>query len=143
MTEWKQIKGYPNYCVSSDGDVKSVRFNRILKGSKNSSGYLYVNLSHENRIKSHAVHKLVLEAFGIEKPSSDFVVDHIDSNKTNNKIDNLQWLSITENTLKHYGNAEKKKHILYLREQGMTMSKIASEVGLSVATVHQTISNSA
>ena len=140
--KWLIIKGYPNYEVSNWGNVRSIRRNKILKGCENDSGYLYVNLIHNKIIKTTAIHKLVIEHFGDKKPDVDYVVDHIDKNKTNNKIDNLQWVTITENTLRFYGNDDKKKEIMELRESGLTIQKISNIVGLSLYTVQQHIHRS-
>ena len=138
MEDWTSIINYPNYAVSKDGRIKSIRFNRILKPSYSDSGYAYVNLSHGGLIKSTAIHKIVIEHFKGLKPAENYVVDHKDGNKTNNHIDNLEWVSIKENTLRSYGNQDKKIKILELREQGHTIQQIAKEVGMSIYTVQQT-----
>ena len=138
MEEWISITNYPNYSVSKDGKIKSIRFDRLLKPSFNDSGYGYVNLSNEGLIKSTAVHKIVIEHFKGAKPSENYVVDHKDGNKRNNHIDNLEWVSIQENTLRAYGNQDKKIKILELREQGLTLQQIAAEVGMGTSAVQQT-----
>lgn len=138
MENWTLITNYPNYAVSKDGQIKSMRFNRILKPSYSDSGYAYVNLSNEGLLKSTAIHKIVIEHFKGAKPAENCVVDHKDGNKKNNHIDNLEWVSIKENTLRAYGNQDKKIKILELREQGHTLQQIAKEVGMSLHTVQQT-----
>ena len=67
--EWKTINGYPNYAINKDGDIKSLRYDRLLKSAKSDSGYMYVNLTNNRIIKTNSVHKLVMEHFGIEKPT--------------------------------------------------------------------------
>lgn len=135
----QQINGYPNYEIVEDGTIISTKFYRTLKHGNSDSGYAYVNLIQDKIKKTTAVHKLVMEHFGPAKPGDNYVIDHKDGNKNNNHIDNLQWVTIRENTTRYYGNQDKKIKVLELRKQGMTMQKIAAEVGLSTSTVQQTI----
>lgn len=136
---WKVISGYPNYEISDEGRVRSTRFNKILKGCASDSGYLYVNLVHEKRVKTTAIHKLVITHFGEQSTEEFNVVDHLDKDKTNNRIDNLQWVSMAENTLRYYANHDKKEKILELRKRGLTLKEIAKMVELSPCTVQQHI----
>ena len=83
------------YQVSNLGRVKSLpRFHKtretILKPGIQKRGYLYVNLCKNNKCKTHRVHRLVAETF-ISNPNNLSEVNHIDENKTNNCIDNLEW----------------------------------------------------
>ncbi len=139
--EWKVINDYPDYAVNSQGEVKSIKFDRLLKGCKNSSGYMYVNLVKNKIPKSHAIHKLVMEHFGCEQPENS-IVDHIDHDKTNNKIENLQWMSIRENTEKYYDNFDKKKEIVRLYHEGKSIKEIIPLVGLGDSTVRLTLRKS-
>lgn len=138
MQIWKKINDYQDYSVSNHGQIKSDRFNRILKISINGSGYGYVNLISNRVVKTSAVHAIVMENFGTPKPEHNFVIDHIDGNKLNNVYSNLNWVSIQENTIRYYGNQDKKTKILELRKFGLTLSAISKEVGLSLYTVQQT-----
>ena len=97
---WSKIKDYPNYEVSSLGRVMNVKTGRILKpGIHKPNNYLIVRLCNDKGIKSFFVHRLVAEAF-ILNPENLKTVDHIDSNKLNNNVDNLQWLSLADNVRK-------------------------------------------
>lgn len=139
MEEWKVIPNYENYAVSSDGNIKSLRFKRLLKSSNSDSGYLYVNLVRNKIVKTHSVHKLVMENFGPEKPEENVVIDHIDGNKNNNSIKNLQWICIRHNTEKYYNNYDKKSKIVELFKQGYSSAQITDKVELHYSTVRQTI----
>jgi hypothetical protein len=137
--EWKIINGYPNYAVNKNGEIKSLRYNRILKSAKSDSGYTYVNLSNNKIIKTNSVHKLVMEHFGEEKHDDNLIIDHIDGCKSNNKIENLQWLSIKSNTEKFYNNFDKKIKIVELHKQNYSVKEICKLVEMSQHTVRQTI----
>lgn len=139
MENWKVIPGYENYAISDCGDVKSLRFNRILKPCNSDAGYLYVNLVANKLTKSTAVHRLVIENFVSAKPNENYVVDHIDGNKNNNTVENLQWVSIKENTTRYYNNFDKKAEILKLHTEGLNYKAIQEKVGMSMHTVRQTI----
>lgn len=90
--EWKDIKGYEWYQVSNLGRVRNSE-GRILASNVISSGYLAVHLSKYN--KKRTVHRLVAEAF-IKNPYNKEQVNHLDGNKHNNCVDNLEWCSATE-----------------------------------------------
>ena len=93
MEVWKDIKGYEGiYQISSCGRVRSLHYkkNKILKLTQDKYGYYQINLCKNNKVKNLKVHRLVAEAF-IDNPNNYPEVNHKDENKTNNKIDNLEW----------------------------------------------------
>lgn len=101
MEKWKNILGFDgNYQISNYGNVKSFINNIILKpgiASKrnNKQGYKVVNLKG----KLYYIHRLVAEAF-IPNIANKPQINHIDGNKLNNKVDNLEWCTNSEN-IKH------------------------------------------
>ena len=97
MERFAKIKGYPKYEVSSDGYVKSLTTNRIMKPSEAYGGYLHVKLFDGRKHHSKAVHRIVAESFA-EGPYDGLEVNHIDGNKHNNSLDNLEWCTHSENT---------------------------------------------
>lgn len=96
---WKDIKGYEGlYQVSDDGHVRrfySTKQPKILK-NRPSANYYIVSLSQKCKKKTVAVHRLVAEAF-LEKPEGATEVNHKDSNKLNNNVSNLEWVTQKEN----------------------------------------------
>jgi NUMOD4 motif/HNH endonuclease/DNA endonuclease I-HmuI-like, NUMOD-like domain len=104
----KKIENYPNYMVSKDGKVYSIQLGRNLQPVKNANGYHYVTLCTgvTKEKKNCYIHTIVANAF-ISKIKDKPFVNHIDSNKINNKLENLEWVSNSEN-VKH---ARKQKSL--------------------------------
>lgn len=102
MEEWKNVIGYEGlYEVSDKGNVRNIRRNTLLRLSKNCYGYIQVNL-YKNGIRTGLrVHRLVAQAF-IENPDNLPEVNHRDEDKTNNRVDNLEWCTAKYNT--NYGH---------------------------------------
>lgn len=99
MTEqWKQIKGYEGlYEISNHGRVRSFHKKPfIMKQWMHYKGHMFIHLNNMGRRKFF-VHRLVALAF-IPNPENKDVVNHIDSNKANNLVTNLEWMTGAENT---------------------------------------------
>jgi hypothetical protein len=95
--EWRVIQGFTRYAVSNRGQVKNLITERILKPkTKNSSGYLFVDLCRVGLIKSCNLHRLVAIAF-LENTEALPAVDHVNAIKTDNRVENLEWVSNMEN----------------------------------------------
>lgn len=101
MEQYKEIPFAENYLVSNFGNVKSKRYNKPLKGQLNNCGYYRVQIGNvKNR---HFIHRLVAETF-LEKDITRDFVNHIDGNKLNNCVENLEWVTRSENDLHAYRN---------------------------------------
>ena len=97
MEEWKDIPEYEGlYQASNYGRIRRLR---ILKGSVIFDGYVIVGLSRESTAKSLKIHRLVAKSF-ILNPNNKPCINHIDGNKMNNNINNLEWCTYSEN-MKH------------------------------------------
>lgn len=104
---WKDIKGYEGlYQISNFGRVKSLKrktlnskclYDKILNNRINHNGYFMIFLSKNKKIKGFRINRLVAEAF-LPNPNNKPQVNHKDGNKTNNRIDNLEWCTAKHNT---------------------------------------------
>lgn len=91
---WKQILGYKElYEISSLGRI---RRNNILKPFKSNKGYLIVSLSKNGKVVKHLIHRLVLKTFSTNKFLKK-EINHRDFDKTNNNINNLEYVTSKEN----------------------------------------------
>jgi hypothetical protein len=96
---WKKIKEFPDYVMSDFGRIYSELSGKLLSPWLNPNGYFKVDLRKNGKSNNKYVHRLVLEAF--DRPCPDGKqCNHIDGNKQNNCIANLEWVSRSEN-MKH------------------------------------------
>jgi len=116
---FKPIKGYEGlYEISNYGQVKSldrdvegpnkrtrIMPEKIMTGQISRTGYAYIILSKNKRVKKHQVSRLVGAAF-VPNPENKPQINHIDENKTNNYYKNLEWCTRTEN-MRHNGLMDK------------------------------------
>lgn len=163
MEKWQDFKGYEGYYqVSSFGQVRSVDRvvvgvdgktyhykGRILKQAKTSDGYKTVQLFKDNGLKTFKVHRMIALTF-IPNPNNKPEVNHIDGNKSNNHISNLEWVTRSEN-LKHavkHGLSSPvkaieatKKKVELVDDNGNaikrwnTMTAAADEMGVHISNV--------
>ena len=120
---WKDIEGYEGYYqVSNLGNIRSCdrvvlnhwgngqhRKGKLMSPSRSPNGYSIITLQKEGRVKYQTVHRTVATVF-IHNPENKPEINHIDGNKDNNTIENLEWVTTAEN----------KKHAL---ETGLFSSK--------------------
>lgn len=103
---WAEIKGYDEaYWVSNLGRIKSYKYKTpyLLVQTPNTSGYMRVQLSKDGKRQRPLVHRLVATYFvPNDDPLRKNTVDHIDTNKSRNTYDNLQWLSLSDNIKQYY-----------------------------------------
>lgn len=97
---FKTIEHYPNYEVNTEGVIRNKSTGHTLKWVNNGKGYFSVKLYNKDTAKGRLclVHRLVLSTHSAEKPESHTDVNHIDGDKQNNCIDNLEWVTKSQNT---------------------------------------------
>lgn len=98
VTEMKPVPGYENYLVNRDGRVFSQMRKRYLKAMECASGYFYMTLSSGGKKQNRYVHTLVADAFIPRVDGKDYV-NHIDKDKGNNIVANLEWVTHSENMI--------------------------------------------
>ncbi len=142
----KQVNGYPNYLVSSDGVVLGARGKELVP-DKNRSGYYRVSLCKGGVVERVFIHKLVAEHY-VENPNNLPIVNHLDGDKLNNSCDNLEWTTHKEN-LSHaietglrnmsskvqMGGEKKNMCVHLLSVGGKTYQQIADELGVTYNAV--------
>ena len=122
---WKDIPEYKGlYQVSNYGNIRSmdtiinckgaknidkhIRYGKILRQNKTTTGYYYVNLSKQGKVKNMRVHRLVALTF-IDNPNNYLLINYIDGNKLNNKVENLEWCNHSYNLKEAYRIGLRKK----------------------------------
>lgn len=138
------IKDFPNYedthLVSSDGRYFRKSNNRELSLSKDKDGYRVCKIMVNNKNKDVRIHRAVAEAF-IPNPECKPCVNHIDGNKNNNNVSNLEWCTIRENNIHAFKTGlmenslrnrralsrEQEIFCVKAREFGVSLSHLAKE----------------
>lgn len=95
ISNFNRIKSLPKKTNNSSAEYVSVE--KIMKPTKTKFGYLVVNLRKDNVGKSISVHRIVATAF-IDNPDNLLAVNHINGVKTDNRVENLEWCTLSENT---------------------------------------------
>lgn len=114
---WRPLTKYSNiYAVSTLGNIKNLITGNIVATHTNNTGYVYTHIYHHNKWYTLRVHRLVAIAF-IPNPYNKKEVNHIDGNKTNNHVSNLEWCTRIENqthaTQMRKRNKQRKEDSLY------------------------------
>lgn len=163
MANFVDIPGYEKfYQINTNGIILSkdriVRckqgFRKIpgkqLKHRKDSSGYHYVTLYNDQGSKLFRIHRLLMIVFNPIENYNNFVVNHLDGNKTNNSLSNLQWCTHSENVKHALVNGllnrpfcEKTNDyweaLLELRKLGWSNAKIGRAFGKSPSSIAETL----
>jgi hypothetical protein len=129
---WKEIPEFDGYLISSVGDVWSNKLKRVIIPPTDKDGYPRIGLWKNQSVKKHFVHRLVAQAF-IPNPDNKPVVNHINGNKTDNRVCNLEWCSVLENE-QHSRNVLGKVTPKNIHTKPLTLVKDAEEVSFTKTT---------
>ena len=140
----KIIDNFPNYTISSNGIVTNIITNYTKKAWLCKNGYYYVDLQHKGYKRKFPLHRLIATHF-IPNPDNKRTVNHIDGNKTNNAIENLEWCTDSENMQHAYDtNLNSQKYSLKVAPEqadelfltrimtGTTITALAKELNLGI-----------
>lgn len=120
METWKQIEDYEGfYFISNYGRVRDCN-NRIKPTYKNNKGYVLVSLYYKGKTYHKTIHRLVATYF-LDNKDNLPQVNHIDCNKENNNVLNLEWCD------QHYNYKEGMKHFLYSKNDSHYFSKLKNQ----------------
>ena len=142
MEIWKSLKGLVEcgeyYEVSNLGNIRSCGRGKVKlrKLSVGTDGYLQIRLHYNKKQKTYGVHRLVAIAF-IPNPNNLPEVNHIDKNRQNNNISNLEWLTHADNT-RHSQNKKVKCYLYETNELVGTFNSL-NEAELNTGITRQDI----
>lgn len=94
--EWRKLKKYPGYSCSNMGRIRNDKTNKILQGYTNNKGYRRYDICIDGKRIVLNAHRTVAESFIPNDDCKPFI-NHIDGNKTNNAVSNLEWCTPKEN----------------------------------------------
>jgi hypothetical protein len=152
------LEDFPEYAVTSAGEVVSLKFGKVrIKKPKFDGRYLFVCLRKDGKGQNRKVHRLVMETF---RGKSDLTVNHINGNKTDNRLENLEYCTNKENTnhaweaglcertrkaasVRNRGeksiwaklNEDQVKEILAMRGSDLTQREVAAQFGIRDSAV--------
>lgn len=133
----KYIEDYPNYSVTTEGSVINTKTGRVLKTDMNSCGYLRVTLCKENTPRKFFIHRLVAKTY-LDNEGDFPQVNHIDGNKTNNTIENLEWCTQSINQYHAHANNLQKRFTKVSETQVHKICELIGE-GLTVRSISETL----
>jgi hypothetical protein len=132
--DYRRPLGYESYRVYRDSSVWSETSQKFLKPIKASSGYIHVTLTNEYGPKAMSLHSLVATVWLGERPAG-MVVNHIDNNRANNKVENLEWVTQSRNVKHAYEIGARvidERHRQRARELGAKRRKTSTELDREV-----------
>jgi hypothetical protein len=135
MEVWKEIKGYEGlYKISNKGNIYGIKFKKIKIATVGKRGYYVINLYKNGKGKTIPIHRLLAINF-IPNPKKKATVNHIDGNKLNNDLLNLEWSTYLENNTHALKEGLRKPTIgenktnSILTEQQVRIIKYANKFG--------------
>ena len=152
-----EVKDY--YTITSDGEIYSDNSGKMKTRNRPGTEYQIINFSLSNgKKRTFRLHRLVMMAFSPIENIDEFEVNHKDGNKLNNRLDNLEWCTSSENQLHAFKiglqkarkgsksnfaklNEEDIQNIFELRKQGFTQQEIAEKIGCTRSNISYILNN--
>ncbi len=110
MRTWRILERNPNYAVSKDGRVLSIRRRKVLTPKQNWDGYQRVQLWDRGKCEFVSIHRLIAEAF-LSNPEKKPLINHKNGDKSDNRIENLEWCTQQENIAHAWESGLSKTHL--------------------------------
>lgn len=151
------VDGLENYLITEDGRIFSEKRGIFIRPSLSTKGYKQVSLRNKGKSKNYYVHRLLMETHRPITNEKEMCVNHIDGNKTNNNLDNLEWVTKQQNLIhaltsglrdmsKHVTSGEKngnsrlsESDVLFIyksqKEKTMSTKELAEKFHVSKTTV--------
>jgi len=155
---WKDLVDYENnYCISNYGNIESKRTGLYIK-PMNVNGYRWVKLSLNGKVNSHYIHILVARTFIGKRPKNK-EINHKDGDKWNCRLDNLEYVTQSENTIHalknnliptgelHHQSKLKFKDVLFIRKNFVSgkkkhkfgLNNLSKMFGVCPSTIHRAL----
>ena len=99
MEEWKLIDDFPKYEASNLGNIRNLKTQRVLKKSMVNTGYYVVPLRKDGKTYNKSVHRLIAQTWVKNDDVNNTVVNHINHDKTDNRAENLEWVTFEQNVI--------------------------------------------
>lgn len=115
VEEWRDVPGYEGlYQASNMGNIRNDKTGAVLRLGLCTEGYHKVTLGYRNSRKTVRAHILVMMSFNVTRPSG-MDIDHIDGNKTNNRLENLEYVTRRVNIQRHHSRTRSTSSYMGVR----------------------------
>ena len=143
---WRPLPNTKNYLCSTFGRIKNVKTGKIIVGSVNNKGYVRFDLCENGKRFVVAGHRAVAETF-IKNAEKKPQVNHIDGNKTNNNVTNLEWCTEKENAVhardvlfsECFGSNKKRIICVETKETYESILEASRKLGIPDPSIHKVL----
>ena len=110
IERWSDIDEFPSYQCSTMGRFRNVRTGRLIRGTLARTGYIHINLTKHGKQHITQAHRVIAKTFlGTPSAPADWVVDHVNRDRTDNRLANLEWVTRRENALRYIAQRNRAK----------------------------------